>query len=1131
MSSPEKSSQQQGGYHRSTKSYSLRDRSSIRRQVTASAPQPNYPLYDDFGDARPPKRSKHHVDRQPSRKFYALSSSSSSDSTSDGEMQMIKRGSSRSKHGRRSSKGSSVLDTDKTKASLPADISPLDIDPSITWDSIGGLKSHIHALQEMVLLPLLYPEFYAKFALSPPAGVLFYGPPGTGKTLVARALANSTGSQRITFYMRKGADCLSKWVGEAERQLRVLFEQAKKTEPSIIFFDEIDGLAPVRSAKQDQIHASIVSTLLALMDGLDSRGRVVVIGATNRIDAIDPALRRPGRFDRELAFTLPNATDRAAMLGIHTKKWQPPLSTSFKEQLAKELVGYCGADIKALCSETALVAFKRSFPQVYDTPAKLDVDLTEMRVLRSDFQLAQAKIVPAAARSQTAVAAPLPPLLAPLLEEPLAKLVHLVHASFPTGLFAPPPAVTTNAAPIYDLATTTCSHCLNSLPNHGDNVSDRNIQSCELCRSSFHATCLASPTRCFSCMPSYTYIPPSLVRCLVFGTSGAMGQSVLTSALLSAMDGLPCVEFDRFSSPAQWMTKWSEVLTRVPCVVYFPHLDQSWNDHPTEIPALLHHWLQTAQHLPIVVVATASTVMLPADLVSLFPHQYEVTPPNEAARRSFWSAVGTWVSSPPPAALPPPKPLRVVAPPKAKEQTKSTASVLTDQEQHHLRELRIFLEAVVSYCIRQKANAPFVVIETMLDDGSTCRRHMDLTTIRDKVHDGEYTTWEKFMEHIHEIVQDAYAAYPKYSSMRYIAHAAANMQDNVMSFAHRFRKEQGYDLFATCREIQQAKLATRPVPAPMRLKRPGALPPSISPPPVAVDLVEDDAVSDEVQEVFAVGDPVFVAKRTGPGINKLGGAGRVQHVYNATDDGGLKYDVKFILGGFEKEVDAKYVRRLTEDTVQASVKMHATTTVVGANSRRAAAPTADDIFDATVWPHLYQAGWEYLPPPVGLWVADPPMDSEGTDHALSRAEWMERHQCFPSRDDVLAFVKQSPDYARLCFGQRYVERNIADGLVAKPVPWTPQEEMYFMMLEDKAASPTQAADRDGSTLSETPAFTVDEDQVRAIVEDLVQATNGWSVDALRQELVQLNHIVLAHRQHFDRRPMIEALRDRVQAFH
>jgi SpoVK/Ycf46/Vps4 family AAA+-type ATPase len=149
----------------------------------------------------------------------------------------------------------------------------------------------------MVFLPLVYPELFERFHISPPRGVLFYGPPGTGKTLVARALAAqaSRAGRRVSFFMRKGADILSKWVGEAERQLRLLFEEAQRHAPSIIFFDEIDGLAPVRSSKQDQIHNSIVSTLLALMDGLDSRGQVVVVGATNRVDALDGALRRPGR--------------------------------------------------------------------------------------------------------------------------------------------------------------------------------------------------------------------------------------------------------------------------------------------------------------------------------------------------------------------------------------------------------------------------------------------------------------------------------------------------------------------------------------------------------------------------------------------------------------------------------------------------------------------------------------------------------------------------------------------------------------------------------------------------------------------------------------------------------------------
>lgn len=149
--------------------------------------------------------------------------------------------------------------------------------------------------------------------------------------------------------MRKGADCLSKWVGEAERQLRLLFEEARNCQPSIIFFDEIDGLAPVRSSKQDQIHASIVSTLLALMDGMDGRGQVIVIGATNRPDAIDPALRRPGRFDREFYFPLPSLEAREKILGVMTRNWEGWTGEQGKENikgLAKLTKGYAGADLR-----------------------------------------------------------------------------------------------------------------------------------------------------------------------------------------------------------------------------------------------------------------------------------------------------------------------------------------------------------------------------------------------------------------------------------------------------------------------------------------------------------------------------------------------------------------------------------------------------------------------------------------------------------------------------------------------------------------------------------------------------------------------------------------------------------------
>lgn len=178
--------------------------------------------------------------------------------------------------------------------------------------------------------------------------------PTAGAFVSANAVYREISIDTVTdpaFFMRKGADCLSKWVGEAERQLRLLFEEARNQQPSIIFFDEIDGLAPVRSSKQDQIHASIVSTLLALMDGMDGRGQVIVIGATNRPDAIDPALRRPGRFDREFYFPLPNLPARERILTIMTRKWagwEAPDGGEKVKGLAEMTKGYGGADLRVM---------------------------------------------------------------------------------------------------------------------------------------------------------------------------------------------------------------------------------------------------------------------------------------------------------------------------------------------------------------------------------------------------------------------------------------------------------------------------------------------------------------------------------------------------------------------------------------------------------------------------------------------------------------------------------------------------------------------------------------------------------------------------------------------------------------
>ena len=385
-----------------------------------------------------------------------------------------------------------------------ADADPLGVDPNVSFEGVGGLDDHIDHLKEMVALPLLYPEIFQRFHVTPPRGVLFHGPPGTGKTLLARALASSVSSQgkKVTFYMRKGADALSKWVGEAEKQLRLLFEEARKNQPSIIFFDEIDGLAPVRSSKQEQIHASIVATLLALMDGMDGRGQVIVIGATNRPDSVDPALRRPGRFDREFYFPLPEQPARRAIIDIHTKGWDPPLKPEFKDQLAELTRGYGGADLRALCTEAALNAVQGTYPQIYSSDKKLIIDPSTIKVLAKDFMISVNKIVPSSERSAASGAVPLRKDVEPLLRKPLAQITNLVDQAIPRKRKA-----TALEEAMYD-----------------DRDDDRGFERENLQRQ-FESARVFRP------------------RLLIKGTQG-MGQQYLGAALLSKLEGLHVQNFD-----------------------------------------------------------------------------------------------------------------------------------------------------------------------------------------------------------------------------------------------------------------------------------------------------------------------------------------------------------------------------------------------------------------------------------------------------------------------------------------------------------------------------------------------------------------------------------------------------------
>ncbi|KAF3786467.1 ATPase family AAA domain-containing protein 2 [Nymphaea thermarum] len=319
------------------------------------------------------------------------------------------------------------------------------------WESVAGLEDVVQCLKEVVILPLLYPEYFSNLGLTPPRGVLLHGYPGTGKTLVVRALvgACSRGERRIAYFARKGADCLGKYVGDAERQLRLLFHVAEKCQPSIIFFDEIDGLTPVRSKQQDQTHSSVVSTLLALLDGLKSRGSVIVIGATNRPDSIDPALRRPGRFDREIYFPLPSLKDRSAILALHTQKWPKAVSGSLLWRIARETAGYAGADLQALCTQAAMIALKRNCPlqEILAAAEKQPSNgnrcaLPSFFVEEKDWLNALACAPPPCSRREAGIAAndvltsPLQADLVPCLLKPFVQL--LVSLYLDEFIFLPP---------------------------------------------------------------------------------------------------------------------------------------------------------------------------------------------------------------------------------------------------------------------------------------------------------------------------------------------------------------------------------------------------------------------------------------------------------------------------------------------------------------------------------------------------------------------------------------------------------------------------------------------------------------------------------------------------------------------
>ncbi len=297
-----------------------------------------------------------------------------------------------------------VIITENTEVTLSpkaVEVSEENI-PEIYYEDIGGLNEEIKKIREMVEIPMKHPEIFQRLGIEPPKGVLLHGPPGTGKTLLAKAVANES---KAHFILLNGPEIMSKYYGESEKKIRDIFEEAEKTAPAIIFIDEIDAIAPKREDVSGEVERRVVSQMLTMMDGLKSRGKVIVIGATNRVNAIDPALRRPGRFDRELEVGVPSKEGRLQILKIHTRGM--PLSKVDLDKIASLTHGFVGADLESLAKEAAMNILRKNLSKLkLDEEEQIPQEVLEKLIIKHEDFTDALKIVRPSAMREVLVETP-----------------------------------------------------------------------------------------------------------------------------------------------------------------------------------------------------------------------------------------------------------------------------------------------------------------------------------------------------------------------------------------------------------------------------------------------------------------------------------------------------------------------------------------------------------------------------------------------------------------------------------------------------------------------------------------------------------------------------------------------------